>query len=223
MAILLVYNEYGLDREVKVTKEQIAIGRREDNDIVLDDIFVSRNHAYITKGEGEYILKDNGSTYGTFVNGKKTNQCVLRYGDEIRLGNTIIAFIDDKMVDRVKITLPSRVFGEAVDLAHEFTDLKEAIMQGLDREGVAKEIDRIFVSFEDYKKRYEELERSSEMTNALYEVSKIINFVFDLRVLLNLIMDLGLKITRAERGFVMLYDETRTNSNRWLPETWAVR
>ncbi len=209
MAILLIYGELDSGREVKFDKNRITIGRRQENDVMLSDMFVSRTHATITKSGDDYVLEDNHSTYGTFVNGKKVTRRALRYGDEIRVGNTIVAFIDEKMVDKVKITPPAKFLGDTIDVRAELDKLKTVINEGVDGKTLIKRIDNLFAAVDMYQEQYTELARARELTSALYEASKIINFVFDIRVLLNLVMDLALKITRAERGFIMLYNEAK--------------
>jgi len=56
--------------EFALEKDQIVIGRAKENDIVIDNIAVSRKHAQITrKEEGMYYLRDLNSSNGTFLNG----------------------------------------------------------------------------------------------------------------------------------------------------------
>ncbi|MBP5452424.1 MAG: FHA domain-containing protein [Treponema sp.] len=68
------------------------IGRSSDNDIVLEDPYVSRKHCMIEKVLGRYIIADRGSSNGTFLNGRcvsDDDMVLLGPGDEIRIGNTI--------------------------------------------------------------------------------------------------------------------------------------
>ena len=71
-----------------VTK--ITIGRETDNDIVVDNKLASRHHAIIQKIKDAYFLKDENSTNGTFLNGKKIPEgkyVRLNSGDKITVGN----------------------------------------------------------------------------------------------------------------------------------------
>src|SRR5262245_50069810 len=74
------------ERTVVLSKPVIGLGRRFDNDIVVDDARVSRTHAQLRLRFGRYVVYDLGSTGGTFVNGIKVEECVLRAGDVISLG-----------------------------------------------------------------------------------------------------------------------------------------
>ncbi len=74
------------ERTVVLGKAVISLGRRFDNDIVVDDARVSRAHAQLRLRFGRYVVYDLGSTGGTYVNGIKVEECVLRAGDVISLG-----------------------------------------------------------------------------------------------------------------------------------------
>jgi len=69
-----------------------SIGRREDNDIVLDDPAVSREHAKIRIEEGKFVLYDLVSENGTFVNGERIANKEIVDNDEIIIGETVLVF-----------------------------------------------------------------------------------------------------------------------------------
>ncbi len=62
---------------------QFSIGRSDDNDIIVDNSFVSGHHAYLEYNDGIWSVKDNNSTNFLFVNGKRINEKILKYGDLI--------------------------------------------------------------------------------------------------------------------------------------------
>jgi pSer/pThr/pTyr-binding forkhead associated (FHA) protein len=78
-----------------LTKDVTSFGRHLDNDIVLQNESISRNHAEICSENGQYILTDKQSTSGTFVNGRRIARCVLNSGDLITLANTQIMFVNN--------------------------------------------------------------------------------------------------------------------------------
>lgn len=73
----------------------INIGRRLDNQLVIDDPRVSRNHAQLRAIKGRFVLFDLNSTGGTFVNGQRTSQSVLYPGDVISLAGVPLIFGQD--------------------------------------------------------------------------------------------------------------------------------
>ena len=76
-------------------KEITTIGRKLDNDLVLQNIEVSRNHAEIRLEDGKYIIHDLKSTSGTFLNNKKIEKSILYSGDLIVLADVPMMFIDE--------------------------------------------------------------------------------------------------------------------------------
>jgi pSer/pThr/pTyr-binding forkhead associated (FHA) protein len=73
-------------KELKIDQDEIIIGRDSGNDIQIDNVAVSREHARIISGPNYYLIEDLNSTNGTFVNGKKINKKFLQEVDEISIG-----------------------------------------------------------------------------------------------------------------------------------------
>jgi hypothetical protein len=70
-----------------------TIGRRGDNDIVVNDPSVSATHAWIINQHGHYVLMNTLSTNGTFVNDKRIHETVLVHGDRVRFGQAEFTFL----------------------------------------------------------------------------------------------------------------------------------
>lgn len=75
----------------------INIGRRLDNQIVLDDAQVSRSHAQIQARDGRFVLFDLSSGAGTLVNGRRITQHILRPGDVISLARNRLVYGEDSV------------------------------------------------------------------------------------------------------------------------------
>ncbi len=81
-------------RTYDMRKDHMTIGRSRESDIFLEDLAVSRLHATIYRDEmGGYSLRDENSANGTSVNGQRVSEVPLQEGDEIQLGQTILAFV----------------------------------------------------------------------------------------------------------------------------------
>ncbi|GLQ40301.1 FHA domain-containing protein [Dyella nitratireducens] len=70
-----------------------TIGRRVDNDIVINDPSVSATHAWIVNQHGHYVLMNTLSTNGTFVNDKRIHETVLVHADRVRFGQAEFSFL----------------------------------------------------------------------------------------------------------------------------------
>lgn len=84
----------GTGGRYSLESNELRIGRSEDQDIVLKDASASRGHAIISRRGSRYVLRDNNSANGTFVNGKQVSEHSLRPGDVILIGNTELRFVD---------------------------------------------------------------------------------------------------------------------------------
>ena len=94
MGVLIVRQGKEPGRTFEMRKDRTTIGRSRESDIFLEDLAVSRLHTTIARDEhGRYIVHDESSANGTFVNGQRINEHVLEEGDEIQVGQTILAFV----------------------------------------------------------------------------------------------------------------------------------
>ncbi len=88
-------------KEVQITKDRTTLGRRPYNDVVIDNLAVSGEHAVLLMSGSEVTLEDVGSTNGSYVNGKAIKKQLLKNGDAIEIGKYKIKFVDDKSADPV--------------------------------------------------------------------------------------------------------------------------
>jgi pSer/pThr/pTyr-binding forkhead associated (FHA) protein len=82
-------------KEVKLTKERTTLGRRPYNDIVIDNLAVSGEHAVIHMTDDGVEIEDVGSTNGTYVNAKAVTRQELRNGDIVEVGKYKIRFLQE--------------------------------------------------------------------------------------------------------------------------------
>ena len=97
-SLVVIYGDE-MGRRVHVTTEPLIIGRSPKCAIQVDQESVSRNHCRIRFEAGEFLVRDLGSTNGTYVNDNLVeNDGRLRQGDQLKVGRTILKFIvgDDK-------------------------------------------------------------------------------------------------------------------------------
>ena len=128
----------GLGRRViPLDKPQLTIGRRTENDVRLTGSDVSRDHAEIVAANGDYILKDRGSRYGTFVNETQITEHKLVSGDRLQFGRaagTDIVFLSGDSVPSSERTPVTAV-----------SDLRQlaALLEGLRALGSGRVLDEV--------------------------------------------------------------------------------
>jgi pSer/pThr/pTyr-binding forkhead associated (FHA) protein len=84
------------------------IGRRATADIVLDDTTVSRRHALVLdRGGGAVIIADDRSLNGVFVNGERVREAPLRHGDEVRIGDRLMRYLEVTKTSKAGLSPPS--------------------------------------------------------------------------------------------------------------------
>lgn len=82
-------------KEVQLTKDRTTLGRRPYNDIVIDNLAVSGEHAVLQMTANEVYLEDLNSTNGTYVNGKAAKKQSLQNGDVVEVGKYKIKFVNE--------------------------------------------------------------------------------------------------------------------------------
>jgi len=83
-------------KEVAIGAKGIKIGRNPDNDIQIDNLAVSRQHAEIYKQGYCYYIEDLKSTNGVFLNGKFLNwKSSLNHNDKITIGKHTLVFVEE--------------------------------------------------------------------------------------------------------------------------------
>lgn len=86
-------------KEVQLTKDKTTLGRRPYNDIVIDNLAVSGEHAVLQMTGSDVVLEDLNSTNGTYVNGKAVKKQQLQSGDAIEIGKYKIKFVGDNVAE----------------------------------------------------------------------------------------------------------------------------
>ena len=130
---LVLVGEDGQQREISIGHVPfVRIGRHPGNDVVLDDLLVSRWHATLWYDKGQYYLRDEGSVNGTCVNGRLVRgPTAVRPGDHIEIGTGVlyvlgagdpVPVLPPKAVEPVVEELPEGEVGWQLD---EYTVLAE--------------------------------------------------------------------------------------------------
>ena len=99
-------------KEVQLTKDRTTLGRRPYNDIVIDNLAVSGEHAVMQMSGSEVHIEDLNSTNGSYVNGKAIKKHLLQNGDVIEVGKYKIKFVGDaaeNSFEKTQMVRPSQV------------------------------------------------------------------------------------------------------------------
>jgi hypothetical protein len=117
VALLLWMDDEEIKGRWALHGRETTIGRWEDNDVVVDDRWVSRYHARIHRKGDQYVIQDLGSKNGTLINGQRiAKPTILVDGDEIQMTPLItLTFVDYGST----APLPAEVQGPSLDLDAE--------------------------------------------------------------------------------------------------------
>jgi len=107
MAMIIQTVEGVVTNKFNITQPALKFGRTGDNQVQIDDLAVSNEHAQIIceandKNKTSYFLEDLGSTNGSFVNEAKIEKQQLHHKDTLRIGWNMFTFIDENEVNLEK-------------------------------------------------------------------------------------------------------------------------
>ncbi|MUM08360.1 ABC transporter ATP-binding protein [Mycobacterium sp. CBMA 213] len=98
-------------RNAEAPAGAIKIGRATDNDIVIPDVLASRHHATLVPSAGGAQIIDNRSINGTFVNGHRVEEAMMRDGDVVTIGNVDLVYSGGTLARRTATTADTRTGG----------------------------------------------------------------------------------------------------------------
>lgn len=168
----------GTEIRLNIDRDTTLIGRLSDSDVVLTNPYVSRQHARLEKRQDGYYLVDLNSTHGTFVNGEKISERLLSGGDRVQLGRNqieLLFLVGDGQEAGARVTPETTL------------DFEKSVMQLTSVIG-----------------------RPTSESSHLETISSILDFQynweksFSPEATFRQILDSALKLSGAERGFVLL-------------------
>src|SRR5256885_1180926 len=182
--------------------DQPALVGRESRALPLSDNTVSRRHAELVPGDDGWVLRDLGSSNGTYINGLRvTNRYQLKLGDQIRVGRTLMVFGSQPGVSRAR--------GGDVSLEGEESGMDASIMHT-----VPSNDDSMVLAVPE--------PAAAAMNNLrmLYQLGAALGSSFDIEQVLEVVMDLVFEHVKADRGIILLIDE---RSNEVIPKVVRMR
>ncbi len=88
--ILSLLNNELMSSSWKLSNKDYKIGRSSENNIILDDVTVSRNHALLSVNYENIKITDNNSTNGIYINNVIESDSELKSGDKIQIGKYLL-------------------------------------------------------------------------------------------------------------------------------------
>lgn len=165
-----------------------ALVGRESRTLPLTDNTVSRRHCELLPSNGDWVVRDLGSSNGTYVNGGRVmNSHTLKVGDQIRVGRTLMVFGAQPGV--------TRAASGNVSLAGAESGMDSAIMHT-----VPSSEDSMVLAVPE--------PAAAAMANLkiLYQLSAAFGSNFDVDQVIEVVMDLVFEHVKADRGLIMLLD-----------------
>lgn len=123
----------------RLTGTRSVVGRVAPADICIDVAAVSRNHAEVTYERGGFTLRDLDSTNGTFVDGRRVREARLEHGQDLRIGDAILKFVEHDIEDYCRY----RLDGSVEFQTERWCGRVPGLVGGYQLDGIARELCRI--------------------------------------------------------------------------------
>jgi adenylate cyclase len=195
MSNLILMDITGAGKTYSINKIPFKIGRDRKNDLVLESKIVSRKHAQIRWGKEGLAIVDLDSHNGTFVNGARVKEVVLRDGDEILIGEALILY-QETVAEDLHFSEDDAPLDSQLTIVRPVEDLAITGLLGGEVQHPHQKDQRI-----------EQLERNNRNLITLYQLSEKLISSISLRELLDTIMELTFTSIDADRGFLMLFNK----------------
>jgi two-component system, NtrC family, sensor kinase len=198
---LLVLQGPDKGRRFELPDELTLIGR-DSRQLPLTDNTVSRRHGELIPADGTWMLRDLGSSNGSYVNGTRVeNRYILKLGDQIRVGRTLMVYGSQPGI--------SRTSGGNVALSGIESGMDSSIMHT-----VASNDDSMVLAVPE--------PAAAAMANLkiLYQLGAALGSSFGTDQVMDVVMDLVFEHVKADRGIILLLDE---KSNELIPTVVRTR
>ena len=203
MASLLVVRGANIGTHYLIREAKQRLGRDSHCEVHLEDSEASRTHAEIEFVDGEFVLRDLGSSNGTFVNGNRITEHTLRIGDRVQIGKRLMLF-----------RLSFRPFGpddNDVDIVQNASSESSQIVGRIDIE------QQLLEQTDDWTAKLQSDKASSDAKShweIMYRTAIAVSRTLDIDQLLHQILELIFQWVNCDRGCIML---TELESGELLP------
>lgn len=168
--------------------DALALIGRDGGALALDDNTVSRRHAELIPKDGQWILRDLGSSNGTYINGQRVDHTYdLKLGDQIRVGRTLLVFGAQPGVSRTSsrnVALTGAEAGMDSSIMHTMPSSEDSMVLAVPEPAAA----------------------AVGNLKLLYQLGAALGTSFDIQQVLEIVMDLVFENLKADRGIILLTD-----------------
>ena len=187
MLTLLVLQGPDKGRRYELPDAPALVGR-ESRSLPLSDNTVSRRHCELLPSNGDWVVRDLGSSNGTYVNGGRvTGTAPLKIGDQVRVGRTLMVFGAQPGVSRTSsgnVSLEGAESGMDSAIMHTMPSSEDSIVLAVPEPAAA----------------------AMGNLKILYQLSAAFGSSFDADQVLEVVMDLVFEHVKADRGVILLLD-----------------